>query len=347
MAIRIGAALIRNMMLGTSQVQNVFLGTVQVWASEVVVVLGNANSIVLVSYFTAAQWANATLKKRVVVPAGVIIGATNATYAIASANTADGQAGSWAGSLTLEIRGTVQGIGGVANSGVGGSVIWCNLPGRNGEKLNIVYFAGCIVRAGGGGGGRAGNGGTGVWYSGRTVTEGPFYTYRPAGTNSGYAWIEGYDSGIWWGPRLGYPLSNPTVIGSWTYYRGQFRNSWAGDDGDPSSAYEVSRQTTAYDVPNYTSGGIAGNAGRGEGHDGPALAGANPVAGGTNAGASGKSGNGGAYGNSGQTGANGSSGNYSVGTAGAAGGLTGFYLHGAANANETINGGSLLGRRAA
>lgn len=346
MAIPVGVVFIANLMLGTSQVHKVFLGTKQVWADKVVIVLGNAASIVLQSYFSPEEWADLHLKKLAVVPVGVEIGATNGTYAIAPALSGAGQAGSWAGSLTLEVRGTISGIGGTANSGVGGSCIWGNLPGRNGELLNVIYFPGCTIRSGGGGGGRAGNGGAGVWYNHQDTGLMPW-----SGPTGGYS-IEsstGYnkDFKIWWGGAALFWLSGyPTVPaafdwGGYTYYPGAHMTSngdWRG--------FQVGRRLTT-PISNYTAGGVAPNAGRGQGYDGAASVGGNAVAGGTNAGASGKSGNGGAYGSAGTTGASGSTGNYTAGTAGAAPGLAGFYLHGAANCNITDNGGTLLGRTAA
>ena len=338
MPIRIGSLAIAALMLGTVPVQKVFLGTTQIWANEVVVTLGNTTDVVLKSLFTSDQWDNAFLKKRVVIPAGVEIGATTGAYAILATAQADGLAGSWAGDLTLEVHGTVSGIGGVPNSGVGGKAIRANFTGKSGQKLKLVSDG--LIRSGGGGGGRAGNGG-----------QGSYLDYQDTGqqysTWSSYQWHWEY----WVGGQINiyiggakhvadFPTDGShTVIdaGGYRYTRG----SAYGNNGG-FYFYGFSRRliTPATVV---TSGGVAGNGGRGQGFDGAATAGAAAVGGGTNAGASGKSGDGGAWGASGQSGANGTSGNYSSGTAGASGGLAGFYLDGAANVTLT-NTGTVQGR---
>lgn len=299
------------------------------YQNEVVVTLGNTVNVVLKQLFTPAQWADASLKKRVIVPSGVEIGSTTGSYAIVTTISVEGQAASFAGELTLDIYGTVSGIGGQPNSGVGGSVIWGNFPGREGQKLTVNNFG--LLRAGGGAGGRGGNGGNGVWYSGRTLTEGP--TFNPQQTFVVYG--NGFREFWWGGVKIGPTTTNPSVSqGGWTYYMGA---QYSG------SQYHIYRQTTVYDAPNYTSGGTGGNGGRGQGYDAPLSAGSAPVAGGTNAGASGKSGDGGPYGSSGQAGATGASGNSTGGLAGADGGPSGFYLHGSANVTLN-NSGTLLGR---
>ncbi|KAG5183308.1 hypothetical protein JKP88DRAFT_290458 [Tribonema minus] len=258
---------------GTSQIAFVFQGTVQVWAHEVVIVLGAASAaaylIDIVNNPTI--WASST-PKRIVVPAGVERG-SGTSWVFAPMPAGSSIASSWGGSLTLEIRGTLSGIGGTANSGVGGSVIVGTVTGKDGQKLIVNVFAGAILRAGGGGG---------VWVGGIY-----YYAVSQTGQNGG-------DDNTWY---------------------------W----------YSIARQYTVTDVPNYTAGGVAANAGKGQGFDGPATVGGAAVGGGTNAGASGKSGDGGGYGSPGTTGANGTNGNASAGLAGAAPGLAGFYLTGAAN----------------
>lgn len=335
MSVLLGATNV-DLLLGTAPIYWVFQGTVQVWERELVVVLGNTTNVSLktvIDNAKAGAWADVNLKKRVVVPAGVEIGGTTSAFAITTG--ASSQADSWAGSLILEIRGIVSGIGGTINSGAGGNAISVPFPGRNGEKINIPYYG--TVRSGGGGGGRAGNGGQGVWYSGRLYQEGPAYS-----GNTRWEVNASYCTVVWGGAGLGnYDRSLTSLSsGGWVYYRG----SYAGTDGDQWQYYQIYRQTTVYDVPNYTAGGVAGNAGRGRGFDGAATTGAAAVGGGTNAGASGKSGDGGDWGSSGQAGANGNTGNYTAGAAGSAAGLAGYYLLGTANAVLTNLGGSLLGR---
>ena len=334
-----GTLALATVLLGSTQIQQVRFGTTQIWANEVVVVLANTSNVTLKNLFTSVQWANVNLKKRVVVPVGVEITATVNAYAILATIQADGLAGSWAGSLTLEVRGTVSGIGGTANSGVGGTVVNANFTGRNGEKLQINLIGGTF-RAGGGGGGRAGNGGMGLYYttgdSGWQWANSPLTTWNRVGGDAGHIAL------AWFGTMIvdGATPGSLTVYsaGGYTYYKGAV----VGDNG--FTQYNQIKRT--WSIPNYTSGGVSGNAGRGQGCDGAATVGAAAVAGGTNAGASGKSGDGAPYGGTGQTGANGSTGNYTGGTAGAAGGLPGFYLTGAANSNFTNTGGTVLGRLA-
>jgi len=343
MAIIQNGADISNLMLGTAQIAKVYQGTLIVWSWEVVSVLSGGSSIVYANSLFPNHWDKPN-PKRIVVPAGVERGTASALGAIAVMPQGSNPSDSFAGSLTIEISGTVSGIGGALNSGIGGTAFFANFAGRAGQKLILNNYG--TIRGGGGGGGRGGNGGTGVWYSGRTATEGPAYqVVAPQ-----YYWEQDTTWGInnvviaWAGVvkythKFGFDSIPASVVGNdgAVYSRGSL-----GMTGVPEY-FSIIRQTTVYDVPNYTSGGVAGNGGRGQGFDGAATAGANAVAGGTNAGASGKSGNGGAYGTAGQTGANGSNGNYSNGLAGAAGGLSGYYLNGAANV--TLNNyGTLLGR---
>lgn len=342
-----------NLMRGTSQIAFVKRGTAQIWANEIVIVMGNASSVVLKTVVEAAKpgaWADRHLKKRVVVPAGVEIGATNGSYAIAATLSADGQAGSWAGSLTLEVRGTVSGIGGAANSGKGGDVIWVNFPGRNGEKLQINVLPGGLVRAGGGGG-MSGAGGQGFYQTPYTYQEGPIY--QPSWYGAQYAYVT-MGTTAWWywaGTMVGAASTSTPYV----YYGDGFYYAVSGNprdtttQGNNDNGYDtyyysaIYRWQTRYNNY-YPLGGAARPGGRGAGFDGPAQAGGAAVGGaGSGAGASGTGGTGGGYGNSGGAGTAGVTGNYGGPTGGAAGGLSGFYLNGAANSN-IANAGSLLGR---
>lgn len=334
MALHLGNMAISGLMLGTVPVQKVYLGTYQIWGNEIVVVLGNrSTSLFLKSLFTTADWASNT-RKRVVVPAGVEIG-TNTNFAIAISATADGQATSFGGELIIDNFGTVSGLGGAPNSGGGGDAILANLLGRSGQKLIVNNYG--TLRAGGGGGGRGGNGGAGSYgYNYREPSSG-WYSWNNGGYEFRYTFGNATMSAMWNGSTVGSTPGYASSIsaGGWTYLRGP-----DVDEGSASAIFMIARQTTAYQP---TSGGVAGNAGRGQGFDGAASAGANPVAGGTNAGASGKSGDGGAWGQPGQTGANGSAGNAGSGTAGATGGLAGAYLASSANAIFN-NHGTVQGR---
>lgn len=276
----------------------------------------------------SSVWSDPYIIKKVIIPNGVTIGATTSAYAIRPGTQ-------WAGDLIIEVQagGVIQGIGGSANSGVGGSVIYGNVSSTTGANLIVNNYG--TVRAGGGGGGQGGNGGSGVWYSGRTVTEGPLYTGVYA-----TAWKAGWSQGdLWWGGAwIGafHPGLTSYSSGGWVYYRG----AHAGSD-ENGNYYAVSRQTTVYDVPNYTSGGAGGAGGRGQGHDGSNASGSAGAAGGTNAGQGGTGGTGGGWGATGNTGATGNSGNYSGGTAGSTGGLAGYYKYGYVTFN---NYNTALGR---
>lgn len=295
-----------------------------VYQNEVVVNLPNtSSSIVLKAYFTEDQWADPNLKKRVVVPAGIQIGGNNNTYVIAPTYSAGGQAGSWAGQLTLENRGTISGIGGVPNAGVGGSCIWMNFPGRSNQLMIINNYG--TIRAGGGAGGHGGTGGNGYYVQSDpyTYVEGPRYH-------------EVY--GVW--TDFGYFRWDETVYYSqpgngWYYYPGSYV---AG------GMYYIYRSQTRYNTYNvYTSGGGGGNGGRGQGFDGGNAAGANGAGGGTNAGTGGKGGTGGTYGNWGGTGNTGGSGNNGGGSGGQAGGAPGYVISSAVYA--TLNNyGTIQGR---
>ena len=335
MIVRNGTSL-KNILMGSGALINwVFQGTAQVWAREIVIVLPNSGSLDIKPLFDAVDaglWISDT-SKRVVVPTGVVINSTLAAYALRVSVA-------WGGTLTIDMAGFINGLGGTINSGVGGTALQITTLGLTGQKLVLNRLDGGL-RGGGGGGGRAGNGGQGVWYSARTITEGPYY-------QAGYSWQS-------------WTNNSTTVItwanNSWTLYDGGWGTSYAPGDGwtyyrgsladgsiPGNSFYYIYRRRSVVDVPNYTAGGVAGNAGRGQGSDGAAGPAAGPVAGGTNAGASGTSGAGGPYGQNGTAGTNGASGNYTGGTAGLAGGLAGFAIDGSTRVDIIGTGGVLLGR---
>lgn len=325
MTIILNGTIAKSMMLGTTPIQRVFLGTLQIWAAEVKAVLANSRDVVISGLFTAAQWSNGDLKKVVVVPANVEIGATTAAYALISSPMADGQAKSWAGELVIEVAGTISGIGGLANSGSGGNALVIAFKGISGQLAKVVLAATAKLRGGGGGGGRAGNGGPGlVSYN---------YNEGPVGPNGSYFYQrQGGETHVQWGGGSVWDSGgdySAVSSGGWVYY------------SQGSGFGAVGRYQTRY---NNTAGGVAGNPGRGQGFDGAATAGAASVGGGTNAGASGKSGDGGSWGTSGQAGGNGSNGNNGSGTAGAPAGLAGAYLSGNSNSTITNAGASLQGR---
>lgn len=331
MAIIQNGADISNLMLGTARIAKVYQGTLIVWAWEVVSVLSNGSSIVYANSLFPNHWDKPN-PKRIVVPAGVERGGASALGAIAVMPQGSNPSDSFAGSLTIEIAGTVSGIGGTANSGVGGDAFFANFPGRDGQKMVVNNYG--TIRAGGGGGGKGGTGGNGNYASAYTYTEGPVSE-----------WIE-YDSvynAYWPGVGIVGTGSQPTTgfsTGGWYYYRGAFLYS---SGKDPKYYYyQIYRNQTRYTYPT-TYGGAGGNGGRGYGYDGANAGGAAGAGGGTNAGTGGTGGTGGGWGAAGNAGGTGGAGNVGGGAAGSAGGLAGYYLNG--SANVTINNsGTIQGR---
>lgn len=311
-------------------------------AYEIVATVSNSNSIVLKGLFSLSDWTNPARIKRVVIPTGVTIGATNGTYAIAPTYSADGLAGSWKGTLILENRGSILGLGGAANSGAGGNCIWMNFPGADGQKMIVNNYGN--IWGGGGGGGQGGVGGTGTYqvpyqegplFAMATGGAAPYMIYRNDGGYWGYSWSV-YNNIFT--PVLGNPYqpSFPIYSGGWYYYQGAHQGYMFG--ADYWAVYRISYSTA------YSSGGAGGAGGRGQGYDGAAASGAAGTAGGTNAGAGGAGGTGGGYGNSGSTGSGGGYGNYGGwGPAGAAGGAAGYYILG--SGSVTLNNyNSVTGR---
>lgn len=310
-------------------------------SSEIVVnMAAGGAAVTLESLFSAADWVSET-QKRVILPAGVERGnSANANAAVTVGTTG------WGGNLIFEVRGTISGRGGTANSGVGGNALQANRVGNANQKLSLILTG--TLRGGGGGGGLGGTGGSGSNSS--LVQEGPTFSsysyqwmtfYAEDGPSiplthimwAGQDLYYGYDggaSGTQWGS------AGPLNLGGWDYYRG---SSVEGHGGDPNT-YQIYRQRWD-SVP--TVGGTGGVGGKGEGYDGARTSGASGAAGGANAGAGGTGGAGGLYGASGGTGSTGANGNASNGAAGAAGGLAGFGLLNAANVNLT-NSGTIQGR---
>jgi hypothetical protein len=200
----------------------------------------NSTSVVLSSLFSPADW-NSTTPKRVVIPSGITIGSTVTTTAALRTGTG------WSGTLTLTVSGTVDGAGGIATStvgGTGGDAILANQSG-------LVIVGNGSIRAGGGAGGKGGNGTA-------TTTQGPFYN------NSGspfYVWqnYTGINDAMIWNDA--YYLSVPLGATSyspgdgWTYLRGAFQLNDGG-----VNYWAVSRQQSTPTT--------SGNAGRGQGYDG-------------------------------------------------------------------------------
>lgn len=310
-------------------------------------VTSNVTGLVLKDYFLPAVWADDNIPKRVVINSGVTISGLNQQYALIPTDTAGGQAGSWAGSLILENRGTISGIGGTANSGVGGNAIWMNFTGRTGQLLLINNYG--TIRSGGGGGGRGGDGGQGYWTQLVQVNNsGELYTSTGASTYKVFynAHAQANNTQWWWGssqvsPFYIAPTGSGNIAtlssGGWIYYRGSNRYA-----SGVNYYYGIGRYQEQLNY-HYTSGGTGGVGGRGIGSDGANAVGSAGAAGGTNAGAGATGGTGGGWGSQGNTGGTGVGGNYTGGLAGATGGAAGFYINGL---NKVIlnNTGTVQGR---
>ncbi|QOV06127.1 hypothetical protein CPT_Pasto_053 [Rhizobium phage Pasto] len=307
-------------------------------SSEIVVnMAAGGSAITLESLFSAADWASDT-QKRVILPAGAERGNSANTNAAVTIGT-----NAWGGNLIFEVRGTISGRGGAANSGVGGNAFQANRVGNANQKLTMILTG--TLRGGGGGGGKGGAGGGGSTTT--TVRE------PASGWSQGYAdgryWMAltvggnpGNTAVMWDNQAMGYVAYNTTVaaIGGYTYYRGPLFDEYSDDGPGYFYNYQSYRTSTA-SAP--TSGGAGGNGGAGEGYGQARSGGSTGSAGGANAGAGGTGGAGGLYGATGGIGATGANGNASNGAAGAAGGLAGYGLLGTANVTLT-NSGTIQGR---
>lgn len=311
-----------------------------IFQDEVVATItSGATQISAQNYFTAADWANPLLIKRLVIATDMTVGSFDP--AIPAMTTGTGRSGK----LIIENNGYILGMYGRANSGVGGDALQV-------DEAGVTLINNLGIYAGGGGGGRGGNGGPGYYTTPRTVTEGPIYTF------SSYFWADttSADSGplstmVCWAGS--WKVTGPTgatslSAGGYVYHRGAYAAQDAANSFH-TDYYKVYRTHTVYD-PHYTTGGFGGQGGHGTGHDLPTWASLQPgtlgAAGGTNAGAGGKGGDGGPWGEPGKTGNNGAAGNNGPGLAGAAGGLGGFWIKGQASLDQFINNGSVLGRAA-
>ncbi|QIG69576.1 hypothetical protein EVB81_007 [Rhizobium phage RHph_I46] len=309
-----------------SQVQVGYVKVSGVWRQfyvpEVLVTItANTLNVNIQSLFTSGVWTNPAVAKRVVINSGVIVGSS--VPATAALRTGTG----WAGTLTLENKGEIQGAGGVANSGAGGHAILCEAAGM------IIKNTGAI-RGGGGGGGKGGNGGAGYYTS--TVSEGPIYQGYPASSTNRYYWDTTNGTSIdavYWNDAnvISGNVNSPYTVGAYTYTRGVQRASYTAGS-TTHNVFEVSR---SYQTTTNTSGGIGGNGGRGQGYGQTNASGSAGTAGGTNAGAGGTGGTGANFGAAGATGNSGANGNNGSGTAGTAGGAAGKAISGSSSLTNT------------
>lgn len=287
-------------------------------AEETVTLNADASAVEVASLFDSGEWSGPKTK-RLIIPNGVTVSGTNFAPALEISS-------GWNNLLTIENNGIIQGIGGAANSGVGGDALVNNVA----NDIIIENYG--TIRSGGGGGGLGGVGGGGKYST--SSSSGPYTTengtyYVIVSNQHGISWI-------WGGSIVAGGYGSSKTVGSSTYYKGaHFRYSTPNEDLI-EDYYAISRTKT---VTNYTTGGTAGAGG--EGVDGLAVAGSIGASGGTNAGTGGTGGAGGSWGLSGADGAAGSNGNNGSGTAGSLGGLAGFAYKGQFN---VTNSGTILGR---
>ncbi|WP_146206473.1 putative Ig domain-containing protein [Ochrobactrum sp. POC9] len=279
------------------------------------------------SLFTAEEWASTTTDKVANVPSDVILGSSNPAQAAVSIGS------QWAGKLTLNVAGQIQGAGGKpgVNGGNGGDALAVNAKSTSDQDLIITGSS--RILAGGGGGGVGGKGGDGIVSQTTTVHE-------PA---TGESYTVNVTELVWQnGPGYGYILWNGAeVAGSrnnvdpwmssftkdgYTYY--------VGSEKTKNAHYAIYR-TKSVTTQTPTTGGDGGSGGVGQGYNQAAGTGVNGVAGGTNAGTGGKGGNGGAFGQPGAAGSPGANGTSTTGVTGSSGGTAGTAIVNAAGA--TIN----------
>jgi len=313
------------------------------------VVLADATAVdlsALPDFAANGRWAS-NRPKRVIVPAGVIVGSTSA--AVPAMRTGTG----WGGSLSVTVNGEIHGAGGEPNGGAGGTAFLA-------EASGVRLINNGAIRAGGGAGGKGGNGGGGSYNNPKTVTEGPYYSenvtqWIASGSkdsgdhNTGYTFILKWSGSLIHHESV-YQTMSPAFMGYTSYTVGSVTYS-RGSLQRPSNVsggfYSIYRQYTSSETVN-TSGGAGGNGGRGQGYDGTAtgsaaLDGAEGVTGGTNGGKGGKGGTGGTWGANGTGGAAGASGNNGAGTAGTAGGPAGWAVENSGNVTYS-GGGDRQGR---
>lgn len=322
-------------------VKNAFVRQAGAWsrfyASEVVVTItAHTAQANVQSYFTAADWADPLLDKRLIIAPGVHV--WSYTPSVPGLSTGTGRGGK----LTIENNGYILGAGGAPNSGVGGTALLVQQSG--------VYLINNLgIYGGGGGGGRGGTGGGGVYAT----------TDRPAYSSSNYWYCWGaykdndYDGRLVFNGAYVYhnvssagftfirDTTAPIVSGIYTYTKGTKRLTDTG-------SLEIHGWDVVRTYNTNTNGGAGGNGGPGYGYNSallaPNVAGTPGAAGGTNAGAGGAGGSGGnSWGRNGSPGATGAAGNRTAGLAGASGGLAGFYISGY-GLLESFNGGNLAGR---
>jgi hypothetical protein len=296
------------------------------------------SSTTLVNIQTLAAWSGANVArwtqnrpKRVIIPAGVIIGSTApATPALQSGTGRTGV-------LTITNNGSIQGAGGVYNvtspTGLGGGGT-AFLASQSGISL----INNGSIWAGGGAGGQGGTGGS------STINEGPnnpggtpsfpnYYAHRRDGghtANLPATVVRWNDTDVY---RQGPSKPTSVTVGAWTYYlvNTPAVNAWE------YTRYAIRRSSI-------NSGGAGGAGGRGQGYNGASATGANGAGGTNGAGAGGRGGTGGSWGATGGTGLTGAAGATAPGpTAGLGGRPGGYAIQNFGNVTLT-GGGTRLGQ---
>ena len=340
-------------------IQQMLLGL----GGEVIISASDGDTNINLSTVFGSNYTSA-VPKRYKVASGIEIGASFGNNVITIPS-------GMAGTLTLDIDGTVTGAGGTADNN-GGDAIYIASSG-------VTIDNSGTIRAGGGAGGDGGAGGTG---GNGTVTSYGGATGTSVG-NCSVAWAQSI--GQWLYPPSGNSSYSRTgdqlcahCHGSQYVAVSQGSSSLTfGGGSSPGTAYDWGRAhptTRVWNNNGYwtflgqgcrevttsaTSGGSGGSGGAGgvgQGYNQSATngsSGASGSAGGTNAGtggAGGTGGNGGAYGANGTNGATGSSGangnstNGSSGSSGVNGHLAGYYLKHASSISSTMNNtGTLTG----
>jgi hypothetical protein len=270
--------------------------------------------------FSSAEWTS-SVAKRVVIPAGVVIGSANAATAALTSGS------DWAGTLTLQIDagGEIQGAGGPGSSTAAGQVGGDALLV---QRSDLIVVNNGAIRAGGGGGGAGGAG-----------ADGQTPARQPAGAGQ-------YNFAIETNPKNG---CNRLPTRTDVYWNSEAPVATAGANQASIVASDgwtyVCDNTTLYPrslngyplliiyrtgTPKPAKGGAGGAGGVGQGYNAGVGLGQTGVAGEPYGGAGGAGGNGGVWGASGFGGATGVASGLGAGLAGYGGGASGYAMRGSA-----------------
>lgn len=265
-----------------------------------------------------------------IIATGVLIGHVSAAAALVFGQFPAGS------KITLINQGIISGRGGAANSGAGGDAVKLDYPSQSMFLLNSG-----TIRSGGGGGGRGGQGGGGYyqawtgWFGSSGDSSTSWLTY--------YSGNEDNETGnfevTWQGVSVisGSGVGAVSQTASGLYIRGS-QYKYSSSRGN-YTYYQVKKYETYY-----TTGGIGGYGGVGQGFSQSNTNGVGGAAGGTNAGGGGTGGTGGTWAANGGYGSNGAAGNNGAGGSVIVGGQAGKAIR-KSSASFTIltNSGTILG----